>query len=97
MHVITVASSFAATVNILFALRVHEISYRRVDGAYLFTIEKPAIDIFQSILRILLVTIFNIDVSNNVIAEVVDYDHILNLSILTHFLEYFFKEGLKSN
>jgi len=68
MHIVAITSSFATAINVLFALSVEEVSNRRKDGANLFAIQEPAIDMFQSIFRIFLITVFNIHVANDMIS-----------------------------
>ena len=95
MHIIAIASSFATTINILLAFSIEEISHRRKNSRYLLPSKEPSIDVVQSILRIILVSIFDIDIPHNVITQVINNNHIFNLAVLTHFLEHLLEEGLK--
>jgi hypothetical protein len=49
VHVIAVASSFAAAVDVLLALGVQEVSDRREDSTDSLSIEEPAIDVLECI------------------------------------------------
>jgi len=68
MHIITISTPFAAAINVLLALGIEKICNWRKYGANLFAIEKPTIDVFQCILWIFLITIFDIDISHNVVS-----------------------------
>jgi hypothetical protein len=64
MHIVAIASSFAASINVLLTLSVHEISDRRKDGIDFLFGKNSSIDIFLCIFRIFLISIFDIDISN---------------------------------
>lgn len=92
MHIIAISSSFAAAVDVLLALSVEEVCDWRVNGTDLLAVEEPSIDVLESVLGVLLITVLDVDVADNVIAEVIHHDHILNLAVLAHLLEDFFEE-----
>lgn len=92
MHIITVPTSFAATVYILFAFCIQEICDRGKLSLNLFPVEKSSISIFLSILSILLLTILDINVPYNMISQVINHNHILNFTILHHLSKNLFKE-----
>lgn len=92
MHIVAVPSSLAGAVNVLLALSIQEIRYRGEDSTDLLTLEKSAIDIVECIFRILLVAVLHIDVAHDVISQIVDDNHILDLAVLTHLFEYFLKK-----
>ena len=87
VHIIAITSSFATTVDVLFAFSIQEVSDWRVYGTDFFAIKKSTIDAFQGILRVVLITVLDIDVADDVISQVINNDHILDLSILTHLFE----------
>lgn len=96
MHIIAIASSLTASIDILLAFGIQEVRNWRKDCTNLFAIEEPPIDILQSIFRILLITILDIDISHDMISQVIHHNHILYLPILAHLLENLFKESLES-
>lgn len=96
MHIVAVSSSLAASVDILLALGVQEVSYWWKYGTDFLPVEKSAIDIVKCVLRVFLVAVLHVNVADNMVSQVIDNDHILDLSILTHFLENFLEELLKS-
>ena len=89
VHVVAVTSALAAPIDVLLALCVEEVSHWRKDSAYFFALEKSAIDVVESVLGILLIAVFNIYVSHDMVAQVVNDNHILDFSVLTHLFEYF--------
>ena len=97
VHIIAISSSFAAAVYVLLALGVQEVSDRWKDGANFLSIEKPSIDVVKGVLGVLFIAILDVDISNDVIAKVIDHDHILDLSVLTHLFEDLFEKGLESS
>ena len=96
MHVVAVTSSLASTINVLLTLGIEEVSDRREDSADFLAIEKPTIDIVECIFGVLLVTILHIDVSYDVVSQIIDDNHILEFSVLTHLFEYFLKKLFES-
>lgn len=97
MHIITVSSSLAATIDVLLAFSIHKISHRREDCIDLLSIEVTTIYKLQCILRIFFITVLDIDISNKMITKVINDNHILNLSIFAHFPKYFLKELFESS
>jgi len=97
MHIVAVASSFAAAINILFASSVEKICDRGVHSINFFPIKKSAIDIFQCIFGIFLITVLDIHVTDYMISQIIHHNHILNFSKLTHLFKHFLKEFLESN
>lgn len=87
VHIVAIASSFATSINILFAFCVHEICHWRKLSLYFLLIKKSAIYILLSILRIIVFTVFHINIPYYVLSQIVDNNHILNLSIFHHLLE----------
>lgn len=95
MHVITIATTFAATVDVLLALGVHEICHWGKHCVDFLAGEKSSVDVLLSILCIIFVRILDIDVSDQMVAKIIDYNHIFNLTILAHFLKNIFVKLLK--
>lgn len=87
MHIIAITSSFTATIDVLFAFSIHEVSDWRKDGTNFFAIEESTIDMIECIFRVLFIAVFDIDVADDVISEVINDYHILNLTILAHLIE----------
>ena len=96
MHIIAISSSFATSIDVLLAFGVEKISHRGKDSTNLFAIEESSIDVIESIFRILLVAVFDINIAYYVISKIVDYNHVFNLAVLTHLFEHIFKKCLKS-
>lgn len=90
MHVITITSSFASSLYMLFAFGIKEISNWRKLCLDFFSIPKSSICIFLCILSILFLTVLYIDIANDMITKVINNNHILNFSIFHHLLENFF-------
>lgn len=90
MHIIAIATSFACSLYVLFAFCVQEISDRRELSLNLFSVQKPTIGILLSILCILLFTVFDINIANNVISQIINNNHILDFTILHHLFENIF-------
>ena len=97
MHIIAIATSFAAAVDILFAFCVEEVGNRGKLGIYFFAVEETTINVLLGIFGVLLFAVLDVNVSNDMVPQVIDHDHILYLSVLHHFFEYFFVEILKPN
>lgn len=68
MHIIAVPSSFAAAIDVLLALSVEEVRDRGINSTNLLAIPEPPIDILQRIFRVLLITVLDIDIADDVIA-----------------------------
>ena len=96
VHVVAVTSALAAPIDVLLALCVEEVSHWRKDSAYFFALEKSAIDVVESVLGILLIAVFNIYVSHDMVAQVVNDNHILDFTVLAHLFEDFLIELLES-
>lgn len=96
MHIVAVASSFAAPIDVLLAFGIQEISNWWEYGTYLFALEKSSIYIVEGILRVLLITVLYIYVAHNVITQIVNHYHIFNFTVLTHFLENLLEKLLES-
>lgn len=79
----------------LFAFGVHEICDRWKHGVDLLASKESAIDIFLGYLSVIFVWVLNVNVANQMIAEIIDYNHVLNLAELTHFFEDIFVEILE--
>jgi len=92
MHVIAVASSLAAPLDELLALRIREISHRRVfrqkDLAIIISISYG----FHALDGILFPCELDINVAKQVIADVVADNEIFNFSIVCKLDKYFFVE-----
>lgn len=96
MHVIAISSSFAAAIDILFAFCIEEVGDWWEDGTYFFAIEESSVNVFKGVFRVFLITVFNIHISNNVISQVIDHDHIFDLTILAHLFEDLLEKCLES-
>lgn len=89
MHIVAETSSSATSINILLALSIHEISNRWKFSFYFFIVEKTTINMLHCIFCIVLVWILNIDIADNMIAQIIDHNHILNITIFHHLFEDF--------
>ena len=90
MHIIAISSSLTTSIHVLFTFRIHKICDRRKLRLNFLTIKESPIDIFLCILGKLLFTIFDVNISNNMITKIVHYYHIFNFSIFHHFFENLF-------
>ena len=97
MHVVAIAASLAAAINVLLALGVKKVGNGGELGIDFFAIEETSIDVFLGIFRVLLFAILDVDVAHNVVSQVIDYDHVLYFPVLHHFFKYLFVEVLKSS
>jgi hypothetical protein len=97
VHVVAVSSSFAAAVDILFAFGVKEIGHRGEDGRYFLATEESAIDVVECIFRVFFIAVFDIDISDDVVSQVVNNNHIFDFPILTHLFEDILKKLFESN
>lgn len=95
MHIIAVASSLAAPIQILLALCIAEISNWTIVCYDLPPIVEPTIYVFHSILSILLGRKFDVDISHNVVAQIVNHYHLFNLAEVAHLGEHILIELLK--
>jgi hypothetical protein len=68
MHIVAIASSFAAAIDVLFAASVEEICDGGIDGINLFAIKESAIDIFQGVFGIFLITVLDVHVADDVVS-----------------------------
>lgn len=95
MHVIAVAASFTAAVNVLFAFCVHEICHWGKYCVYLFPSEKSSVNIFLGNLCIVFIRILYVNISHQMITQIINNNHIFDFTVLAHFLENVFIEFLK--
>ena len=68
VHIVAIATSFAASVNILLAFCILEVSDWWKNCTNFFSIFKPTVDVFLSIFCVLFFSIFYIDVSGDMIS-----------------------------
>lgn len=87
VHVVAVTASLTTAIDVLFAFCIHEISDGWKYGVNFFASKESAIDIFLSNFCVVFVWIFDINVSDQMITEIIDNNHILNFSELTHFFK----------
>lgn len=89
MHVITIPSSFASSLYMLFAFGIKEISDWRELCLDFFPIPKSSICIFLCILSVFFFAVLYIDIANDMITKVINNNHILNFSVFHHLFENF--------
>lgn len=94
MHVVAIPSSFATSINILFALSIHEIGDSRELSLDFLPIEETTIDILLCVFRVVILSVFDINIANNMITKIINHNHIFNFAILHHFLKDFLVEPL---
>jgi hypothetical protein len=95
MHIVAITTTPATAVNVLLAFGVCEICHRRKYCINFFASEKSSVDFTLRYLSIILVTVLNVNISNQMITQVINNNHVLYFTKLTHFLENILIESLK--
>lgn len=94
MHVIAVTSSFAGPLNVLLTFCIQKVCHWRELSLNFLSIKKSAISILLGILGVIFLTVLDVHIANNMVAQVVDNNHILNFAIFHHLIKDFLVEVL---
>jgi len=87
VHIVAISTSFATTIDVLFTLGICKISDWREYCINFFTSKESAINFALSILCIIFITILHINVSNQMVTQIINNNHILYFAKLTHLFE----------
>lgn len=92
MHIVAIAASFAAAVEILLALGIAKVGDGGIVGDDLAAVVETAVDVFHGVLSVLLSGKLDVGVADDVLAQVVHHDHFLDLAEVAHLRKDVFVE-----